>query len=265
MTEEEGPRFLLLGTVEVSGRPPMSTRTSQLLALLITSGRGGMPVRRMVQSMWGDDPPPTAPQMVRTQVLNLRRYFGPQHARVVRNGRGGYRMNMTDQETDAGRFESLLLAGRGSLAGGRAAEAARLLDQALGLWRGPVALDGVRDVDVLDAEAVRLEELRLIAEEALVDAELAQGRAGEVIPSLMRASALHPLRERLIAQLMTALIVCGRNVEAADVYLRARQRFIAETGLEPSELLQRIQAGVMRGDQAVAVHHLSHLSSNGHT
>ena len=117
--------------------------------------------------------------------------------------------------------------------------------EALGLWRGP-ALADVLEVERLALEAARLEELRLAAVEARVEADLAAGLHAEVTGELERLVAEHPLRERLWRLLMLALYRGGRQADALDAYRRARAMLAAELGLEPGEELRELEGAVLR-------------------
>jgi DNA-binding SARP family transcriptional activator len=245
--------FLVLGSVEVTslvnwhgGIPP---KTRQLLAVLLMAGRNGMSSGKIATCLWGEAQPPSAPQMVRARVMKLRSMLGPDKWRITRDASSGYRIKVADHEIDAGVFERLLREGHRELAAGKACAALPKLQHAIGLWRGNAAMVGTRDVVELEAEAVRLEELRLLAEELIAEAQLALGRAAEVIPHLLSLTVMYPLREQFLAQLMLALVMCGRCVEAADVYVRARKRFIEEVGMEPSAALARVHDAVLRGDE----------------
>src|SRR5205823_2378492 len=101
-------------------------------------------------------------------------------------------------------------------------------------------LAGIADQPWAVGEARRLEELRISAEEDGIEAELALGRHVEVIPRLRAFSELHPLRERLRAQLMLALYRSGRQAEASDVYQMTRDTLVEELGMEPGQDLQRL-------------------------
>lgn len=247
----------MLGPVEVGflgdwhgGVPPMTRR---LLALLLSAGPEGMTVPRLVSGMWGDDYPASARQMVRSHVMRLRtmleRAGRPAAGRsIIHHPCLGYRIEAEDADIDARVFEKLLRQGRGLMVEGRFAEAAELLEHALGLWRGHHALADVRDVLDLEAEAVRLEELRLLAEELLVDCRLLEGRVQDLVPHLASLRIRYPLREKFLAQFMLALSGTGRRVEAMSAYVGSRQVFIERSGLEPSAQLSTVHGALLRGD-----------------
>ena len=150
---------------------------------------------------------------------------------------------------DAHRFERLAASGRVALAGGDARLASLTIRSALDLWRGP-ALGDLAYEPVGERDAARLEEIRLVSREDLVDAELALGRHRELVGELERLVAEHPLRERLRAQLMLALYRSGRQVDALDAYAAVREE-LAEQGLEPGPDLEALQVAILRQDPAL--------------
>ena len=129
-------------------------------------------------------------------------------------------------------------------------EAAETLRQALDLWRGPVLAD-LADYAFIRPEAARLEELRLAALEARIEADLALGRHDALTAELEQLAADHPLRERLHGQLMLALYRCGRQAEALAAYRRVRDLLADELGIDPGEPLRRLHASVLAHDPAL--------------
>ncbi|MFG2332273.1 BTAD domain-containing putative transcriptional regulator [Streptomyces sp. NPDC048604] len=246
------PDFLILGPVEVvsmgcwyGGLPPT---TRKLLALLLSAGREGVTVPRIVTSLWGEDYPASARQMVRAHVMRLRAMLEPSGRAVVHHPYLGYRLETEDGDIDATVFEELLRQGRGLMLAGRFDAAADCLERAVGLWRGHHALADVRDVLDLQAEAVRLEELRLLSEELLADCQLMEGRVEDLVPRLAALRVRYPLREKFLAQFMVALSGTGRQVEAMTAYLGSREVFIERSGLEPSARLTTVHGALLRGD-----------------
>ena len=157
---------------------------------------------------------------------------------------------MDREHLDAARFQDGFTAGRAALDAGRYAEAAGTLRQALGLWRSGVLAD-LAGYAFIRPEAARLEELRLAALEARIDADLALGRHDTLTGELEQLAAEHPLRERLHGQLMLALYRCGRQAEALAAYRRARDLLASELGIDPGEPLQRLHASVLAHDPAL--------------
>ena len=175
-------------------------------------------------------------------VSHLRQALEPGRARgaagevlVTRNR--GYLLRVDRERLDAARFQDGFAAGRAALEAGRYAEAAGTLRQALGLWRGGVLAD-LADYAFIRPEAARLEELRLAAVEARIDADLALGRHDALTAELEQLVAEHPLRERLHGQLMLALYRCGRQADALAAYRRVRDLLAGELGIDPGEPLR---------------------------
>jgi Bacterial transcriptional activator domain len=124
------------------------------------------------------------------------------------------------------------------------------LREALALWRGPALADLAFESFAQPAIA-RLEELRLVAIEKRIDADLALGRHAEVVPELEAVAAEHPLRERVRAQLMLALYRCGRQADALAVYQSVRRELVEELGIEPSPTLRELEQSILRQDPSL--------------
>jgi DNA-binding SARP family transcriptional activator/predicted negative regulator of RcsB-dependent stress response len=222
----------LLGPVELwdgSAAVPIGPRARAVLAALSLDPGRVHSVDHLIEAVWGEHAPTTATAQIQACVSALRRAWrsadpggGPVRDVIVTTA-PGYVLR-TDQ-VDLLEFERRLEAGRR----GGPARAAEELRAALGLWRGP-ALGGLPG---LASEAVRLEERRLTALEERIEADLALGRAGDLIPEVVRLVAEHPLRERFRGQLMIALHRAGRRSEALDAYQDARRTMVGELGLEP--------------------------------
>ena len=200
-------------------------------------------------------PPDGWATTLQTYVFHLRRALEPGRARgvagdVLVTRDRGYLLRVDREQLDAARFQDGLTAGRAALDAGRYAEAAGTLRGALDLWRSGVLAD-LAGYAFTRPEAARLEELRLAALEARVDADLALGRHDTLTGELERLAAEHPLRERLHGQLMLALYRCGRQAEALAAYRRARDLLASELGIDPAEPLRRLHASVLAHDPAL--------------
>jgi YVTN family beta-propeller protein len=156
---------------------------------------------------------------------------------------------MTGQ-LDLDRFQSLIEEGRRALAAGRAADGADRLRQALHLWRGPPLAELAYDA-FAQIEIARLEELRLSALEARIEADLALGGHHDLIPELEALVTQNPFRERLRGQLMLALYRSGRQAEALQAYQRARRALVDELGIEPGQTLQRLEQAILLQDESL--------------
>lgn len=183
---------------------------------------------------------------MQTYVSHLRKALPP--GRLVTRP-PGYTLHVERGELDLHRFERLVDEGRRGLAEGDAAGAAERLGEALALWRGP-ALGDVTEAAFAQAEAARLEELRLAALEEHLEADLALGRHASAVGELEALVAEHPLRERPRAQLMLALYRSGRQPEALAVFRDARAA-LAELGIEPGQALRDAQTAVLRQDPSL--------------
>jgi DNA-binding SARP family transcriptional activator/basic membrane lipoprotein Med (substrate-binding protein (PBP1-ABC) superfamily) len=215
-----------------------------VLATLLLRRDEIVPVERLVDGVWGDDPPSSAAHSLESYVSRLRRALSPYGVAVERRG-GGYRIDLGGAVLDSQVFEALLNQAAQALAAGDHPRAASLATDALGLWRGPV-LAGVTLHQETRAEAERLDELRSRASEIRIDADLALGRHAELLGELRRLVEETPYRERLVAQLMVALYRSGRHVEALEVYERTRRNLEDELGLRPGEELQRLAGQIVR-------------------
>jgi YVTN family beta-propeller protein len=226
-----------------------------VLALLLLEANRVVSMDRLAEDVWGGDPPEGWDTTVQTYIFHLRRALEPDRARGVAGGvlvtRGrGYLLSVDRAHLDAAQFQDGFTAGRAALEAGRYAEAAETLRRALALWRSTVLAD-LADYAFIQPEAGRLDELRLAALEARIDADLALGRHDALAGELERLAADHPLRERLHGQLMLALYRCGRQAEALAAYRRVRDLLAGELGIDPGEPLRHLHASVLAHDPAL--------------
>jgi DNA-binding SARP family transcriptional activator/CheY-like chemotaxis protein len=253
-------RFRLLGQVEAwrgGERVELGGRKQRavLASLLLRAGRV-VSLDRLIDDVWPEDPPARAAATVQVFVSNLRRALEPDRARgapgtVLVTASRGYLLSIEPETVDAHEFTALAERGRAALEGDDPEQAAALLRRASELWRGP-ALGDLTDVPFVRAEAARLEEQRLGADEDRIDAELALGRHSALVAELERRVQRHPMRERLRAQLMLALYRCGRQADALQSYRSGRQVLNDELGLEPGTRLRELQKAVLRHDPDLA-------------
>ncbi|GLZ81474.1 hypothetical protein Afil01_62810 [Actinorhabdospora filicis] len=234
---------VLLGPVEVlaSGTGvPLAPLERNLLALLALSPGTVLSTERIIDGLWGERPPAAPRSRVQGLVSTLRRKLGD----VLITRHPGYLLDLPDGAADLARCEDLAArAGRAE----NPAEAADWLRRALGLWRGE-PLDGISAPGV-DADRVRLAELRAGLMEDRFDAELALARHKEIVGELLTAVAAHPLRERLAGQLMTALYRSNRQADALRAYQALRERLADELGGEPCADLRELHTMILRGEQ----------------
>ena len=243
----------LLGPVQVAraGRETGlgGPRPRAVLALLVLQAGRVVPAGRLVEEVWRGSPPPGAAKTLRSYVSRLRPVLAPDAALEARGG--GYVLSVDPGVVDAVRFEQLAGAGQEALGRGDPAAAAGWFGEALGLWRGP-ALAGMGEVEALAREAARLEELRLAAVEARIEADIGLGLHAEVTGELEALAGEHPLRERLWRLLVLALYRAERQADALAAYRRAREMLAGELGLEPGEELRRLEQAVLRQEVPAA-------------
>ena len=234
--EADGRRLLLGGPCE-----------QKVLAVLLLDAGRTVPVSRLVDALWEDDPPVTARKQVRNAVSRLRKLLAPRGspALIVTDG-AGYRLPVADGALDAHLFKSRLAQASAAASRGQVAQAAALIRSALELWRGP-ALAGL-DGRVIEAMATAWEERRRAAQETYYDHMLTLGQHQLIVPDLSAQVADEPLRERLAAQLMLALSRCGRQADALQVHERIRRVLASELGLDPGAELQRLHRQILTGD-----------------
>jgi DNA-binding SARP family transcriptional activator/ABC-type transport system substrate-binding protein len=244
--------FRLLGPVEVlrDGDPVAlgGAKPRALLGLLLLHANQVVSRDRLIDELWGDRPPGTAGHSLDVQISRLRKAFEPEEVLLTRSG--GYVLEIDPESVDVNRFERLLEEGRRANAEGRAKDATDALRSALGLWRG-AALADLSYESFASTEIERLEELRLVATEERIDAELALGHHDTLIPELESLTARYPLRERLRGQLMLALYRAGRQAEALRVYSDTRKRLVDELGIEPGQALRDLEQAILRQDPAL--------------
>jgi DNA-binding SARP family transcriptional activator len=240
--------FRILGPLEVSdetGHVALGGRQQRgLLAILVLDAGRVVPTDRLVDLLWGDDAPKTATASLQNAIARLRRVLG-EDVLVTRSP--GYVLSVTPEQIDARRFERELTHARAL----PAAERVDRLQAALALWRGSALAEFAFD-DFAQAEIRRLEELRLVAVEERIDAELELGRHADVVGELEALVAAHPLRETFRRQQMLALYRSARQAEALDAYQNARSRFVSELGIEPGPELKRLQAEILRQEAGLA-------------
>ena len=240
--------FRVLGPFEVvdRGAPVQLTAPLQrtLLAALLL-GRGATLSRdTLIDCLWGETPPGSAPNLLRLYASQIRRALPD--GRLV-GKRPGYALLIEPGELDADVFEQLIEEGRRAALAGNARLARSLLGRALALVRGSSLADFATEPFAAH-EAQRLDELRLECLEERLAADLELGRHDEILPELQSQVSEHPLRERLRAQLMLALYRCGRQAEALASYRDGRTILVEELGLEPSAELRRLEQRILDQD-----------------
>ena len=240
--------FRLLGPLEVVGEdgpiPLGGPKQRATLAILMLAANRVVPVERLADDLYHGTAPVTAVTQVQRQVSELRRLLG---APAIETRPPGYILRLAPDQLDLHRFERL---GERAAQAAGPREAADLLREALGLWRGD-ALADLRDEPFARAAIERLEEVRFAAIERRVDAELALGRHAELVGELQELVAAHPLGERFREQLMLALYRSGRQAEALAVYRATREALVEQFGIEPTPSLRLLERAILTQDRSL--------------
>jgi DNA-binding SARP family transcriptional activator len=236
------PDFRLLGPLEVVDETgPLllgGQKQRALLALLVLEANRVVSVDRLIDALWGEHPPRTALTSLQNFVSQLRKTLGPD---VLETKPPGYRLRARAGEIDVERFQ--LAVDATDLM--EPAERAAKLRKALSWWRGPALADFAFD-SFAQPHIAHLEELRLVALEERVEAELASDRHRELVGELEGLVEEHPMRERLRGQYMLALYRSGRQAEALDAYQAGRKLLVDQLGIEPSRELQQLHGAILR-------------------
>jgi predicted ATPase/DNA-binding SARP family transcriptional activator len=212
-----------------------------LVALALEPGRV-VPKATLVDWIWGENPPADATNALQRLVSRLRKAL-PEGS--VEGHTDGYRLTVAPDAVDAVRFERLV----GQARDDDDPQRVPLLREALALWRGAAMQDvGLVESGAFDAAVTRLERLRLAAMEDRFDAEISLGHGAELVSDLTDLVAAHPVRERLAAALMRALVAAGRGSEALLVYQRTREALADALGVDPSPELSALHVALLRGD-----------------
>ena len=234
----------LLGPVEVRADDcavELASASQRLvLAMLLLGANQLVPADRLIDELWGEALPRDPPAALRTQISRLRRALGPAGGSLV-TAAGGYRLSLQRRQLDTARFEDALSAA--TQAAGE--QGLRILDEALGLWRGP-ALAEFADRPFAQPEGVRLDELRVVARERRAELMLSLGSAEDAVAALQAVVAEHPERERARGLLMRALYQSGRHTEALATFRSWRGYLSEDLGLDPSPALERIEQDILR-------------------
>ncbi|WP_406267572.1 FHA domain-containing protein [Nocardia sp. NBC_00881] len=240
-----GPVRLLVGDepVAVGGPKPRA-----LLAALAVNRRRAVSSAALADMVWNEDPPDSYAASLQVFVSNIRkalRNSGVDPAQVLRTESSGYRLEIADTACDLGRFEAAREAGTRAAEIGDHAGAAQLFGAALREWSGR-ALADLAGLQFADGFATAMDEERLLAASARIDAEIACGRASSVIGELVAMTTEHPLREPLWGQLISALYLSGRQADALDACRRVRAVLADELGIDPGPVLVDLEQRVLR-------------------
>ena len=240
----------LLGPLEVVAGGTVAdvggSKRQALLAMLALRRGRLVDVDSLVDGLWGEELPAAPRNALHHHVARLRAALGENS---IVGSSDGYALS--DARVDATRFEELLAETRAGLRDRDFLSAADAVESALALWRGP-ALQGLTGTAWFNAEARRLETLRVDALEEHFEVALALGEHRELTPALRSTLADNPFRERLWGQLMLALYRSGRQADALETFQEARHVLADELGLEPGPDLRRLQEAILAHDPAIA-------------
>jgi DNA-binding SARP family transcriptional activator len=243
--------FRILGPLEAvdDGAVLALAGTSQraLLGLLLLHANEVVSNDRLIDDLWGAEPPASGSTALQVRISQLRKTLGAQAERVETRP-PGYVLRVEADELDLERFSRLSAEADGA----EPAVAAEKLREALALWRGTPLADLAYE-SFAQAAIGRLAELRLTALERRIEADLALGGHDELVGELESLVTEHPLRERLRGQLMLALYRSGRQVEALEVYRTARLTLVEELGIEPGPALQELERAILQQDPSLGL------------
>ncbi|MEU0560883.1 BTAD domain-containing putative transcriptional regulator [Dactylosporangium sp. NPDC006015] len=223
-------------------------RQRAVLALLLSAGGDVVSVDRMIDDLWRGEAPPRAIASLQAYVSNLRRVLEPARerrapARLLISAPPGYAIRVPPDAVDAWRFEALLAEARAA----HTAEPGRarlLLRAGLELWQGGAYAEFAEE-PWAQPEAARLEELRLVARELLLDVALRTGGAAEAVPEAELLTRQAPLREEGWRLLALALWSTGRQADALAALRRARAVLADELGLDPGPALVELESAIL--------------------
>jgi DNA-binding SARP family transcriptional activator/tetratricopeptide (TPR) repeat protein len=241
--------FAILGPLECRDGnrvvPLRGAKQRALLAILLLQANEVVSSDRLLDDLWGTEPPSTGATALQVRISQLRKALGERGRNLVTQS-PGYVLQLERDEFDLFRFEQLVAEAEGA----EPRAASSKLREALTLWRGP-ALSDLSYETFAQAPIARLEELRLAVLERRIDADLELGRHAGLVGELEQLAADHPLREGFRARLMLALYRSGRQAEALNTYAATRRALVEELGIEPSPALQELERRILRQDSAL--------------
>ncbi|MFW6092135.1 MAG: AfsR/SARP family transcriptional regulator, partial [Actinomycetota bacterium] len=248
----------MLGPVEVVAGERRarfeSDRRQTILAVLLAAGGETVSTDRLIDAVWGPNPPSTARKSLQSHLSRLRSELAavePDDTNALLTQASGYSIDLRSHELDATRFETLVAQAR-EVAANDPERAAAILKDAQNMWRGQ-AFGALAAHPEVSPEAVRLEQLRAAAAADQIDTLLALGRHDDVVGGLEATVATDPLAERAHGQLMLALYRSGRQADALATYRHLHERLRDEVGIDPSPELRQLHERILRQDADLAV------------
>jgi SARP family transcriptional regulator, regulator of embCAB operon len=240
-----GPLLLRAHGTEV---PLGAAKQRAVLATLLINRNRIVPIDTLIDAAWQERPPPEARASLHAHISRLRRLMsgaGEDGAAVLVSVQSGYRIDVSDEAIDLGRFAIEQKAGIEAAAAGRFDQAGRHLSAALAEWRGPV-LEDLRDFAFVEAFAAAVVEDKLVALTLRAEAEIACGRIHSIIGELEALVSEHPYREPLWAQLITAYYLAERQYDALDAYARLKASLAEDLGIDPGPTLRGLHQRILR-------------------
>jgi DNA-binding SARP family transcriptional activator len=249
--------FRVLGLLEIRHRGQWlhigGERTRTLVSVLLLRANQTVDAQWLMRMIWPAGRPASADANLRQYVAKVRQVWR-RHAlddvASLRSATPGYRLEVARDKLDLTTFADLTALGRSALAVHDLPAARDYLTRAVSLWRGELCA-GLPCCPELQIEQAYWTELRLLATESLLTAQLALGDHGEATAQLQRLTAEHPLREELRGMLMLALYRSQRRGDALEVFGRTRSVLVAELGIEPGPYLQRLQRAILADDPSL--------------
>jgi predicted ATPase/DNA-binding SARP family transcriptional activator len=240
--------FRVLGSLEVGRGNDLvdigSSNERKILTALLVEANAVVSTSRLIDVVWGENPPASDRNALQTYIARLRRRLATEGAPgPIVTRPPGYAIELRSDQLDSLQFRELLDEARATAAADPHRTLA-LLDRALELWRGSAFAEFAGD-DVARAAAARLEELRYAAMTERVEVLLTLGRSADAVSVLEGLVAAEPHNEQTHAQLMRALARGGRQVDALRLYQRFRERLADELGLEPSASLRELEGQIL--------------------
>lgn len=255
VSDPAGTTFAVLGRLEVrddGGLVPVGRRRERaLLGLLLLEAGKAVSVQRLADLLWDGTPPLSAAAALHIHMSRLRASLDTdrtaRHGLRLHTDRGGYRAEVDPGQVDVHRFTAMVADARRTADAGPRAE---LLRAAGALWRGRLLEDCGSDL-LRHRIGVALDELRLIALEGALDAELDLGRHEETVAELASLTSRYPRRERLWSLFALALYRCNRRVEALEALASARGYLVEEAGVDLGDALRELQRRILHDDPAL--------------
>ncbi|GAB7051742.1 AfsR/SARP family transcriptional regulator [Catenuloplanes indicus] len=251
-------RIQVLGTVRawLGEQPVEFTSAGQRAVLGLLALAGGQPVTRpeLIDSLWGDDPPASAVNVLQTYVKHLRRRLEPDRparsrSLLLPHVGDGYALRATADTLDLLCFRHLHAQAAAARHVGDDRRAAALLEQALRQWQGAPLADVPQLAGHPKVVAVAAERAAALARYG--ELKIALGEVAEALPALEEAVAAQPLDEAGQARLIRAYAAAGRRADAFEVYHAARRRLADELGVDPGPELRAAHDAVLRAEAPV--------------